>query len=307
MAHPITNLKLSAMRAISIYIKTVLWAMALCAALTSSAQEQQEAKKKPKPVKNTFEGAMIGDVQTVMVPSRNTLTFDIQHRFGTWKKGYEDFFGLFASSNIRLGATYSFGFCPNLNVGVGFTKANMLWDLDAKYAILRQTKGRYPVSVTYYGSMEVDTRKRENFIYNTDRFSYFHELLVARKVSDKLSVQVAPSWTHVNSVNSYYSAGKIKQEMNHEHFAVAFTGKYKLKETMAVFFNYHQPLTKHNANNPHPNLQLGLEMNTSGHSFQFFAGNYYAISPVRNSMFNRNDFTKGEYLIGFNISRLWTY
>ena len=284
-----------------ISIQIIAFMLLFC--LTSFGQEE---KKKPKPVKNTFNGVLLGDNQTVMVPIKKTLELDIMHRFGTWKKGYEDFFGLFASSNIRLGASYSF--INNLNVGAGITKANMIWDIEAKYAIIRQTKERYPVSVSYYATMEIDSRKKENFIYFTDRLSYFHQLIIARKVSDNFSLQVAPSLSHINSVDGYYNtSGKVKPVMKHEHFAVAVTGRYKLKETMAVFFNYDQPITKHTSNNPHPNLQLGLEMSTSAHSFQFFAGNYFAISHVRNNMFNRNDYGEGEFLIGFNITRLWNY
>lgn len=294
------------MRKITRYIRLLFLPALVTVCLAVSAQETGQ-KKKPKPVKNTFETGMMGDNQTVMVPSRNTFTFDIQHRFGTWKKGYEDFFGLFASSNIRLGVSYSF-LLNNLNLGLGYTKGNMLWDLDAKYAIIKQTKGKWPVSVTYYGSMEVDTRKKENFQYTSDRFSFFHEIMIAHKCTDKFSVQLAPSLTHVNSVNAYYgSNGKLKNEMEHEHFALAVTARYKLKETMAVFMNYNQPITKHNVNNPHPNLLLGLEMTTSAHSFQFFAGNYYAISPVRNNMFNKMNYRDNDFLIGFNISRLWNY
>src|SRR6476620_9146810 len=48
----------------------------------------------PKPVKNTFDGVWIIDNQTVMVPIKGTFEFDIQHRFGVWKNGYDDFFGL---------------------------------------------------------------------------------------------------------------------------------------------------------------------------------------------------------------------
>lgn len=281
-----------------------LLGMVLLAGYTQGYAQQE--KKKPKPVKNTFAGVILGDNQTVMVPIKKTLELDIMHRFGTWKKGYEDFFGLFASSNIRLGASYSF--LNNLNVGAGITKANMIWDLEAKYAVIKQTKGRYPVSVTYYGKMEIDSREKENFTYFTDRLSYFHQLIVARKLTDNISLQIAPSLTHINSIDGYYNAeGKVKPVMKHEHFALAVTGRYKLKETMAVFFNYDQPLTKHTANNPHPNLQFGLEMTTSAHSFQFFAGNYFSLSQVRNNMFNRNDYRKGEFLIGFNITRLWNY
>ena len=70
---------------------------------------------------------------------------------------------------------------------------------------------------------------------------------------------------------------------------------------------YDQPLTQHTTNNPHPNICLGIETTTSAHAFQVYVGNYYGIVPQSNSMFNRNDYTEGQFLIGFNITRLWNY
>src|SRR5689334_21111919 len=117
--------------------------------------EEQPAIRKIKPVKNTFGSIWLIDNQTVMVPVKKTFEMDIMHRFGTIKKGYEDFYGFFAPSNIRLG----FNYVPvnNLLVGVSITKANMTWEGYAKYAILKQTKGQYPVSITYYADMSIDT------------------------------------------------------------------------------------------------------------------------------------------------------
>ena len=76
---------------------------------------------------------------------------------------------------------------------------------------------------------------------------------------------------------------------------------------MALIANYDQPITKHITGNPHPNISFGMEVTTSAHSFQFFVGNYYFLSPQQNNMYNGNDYTKGEFLIGFNITRLWNY
>src|SRR5438045_9168454 len=61
--------------------------------------------KKPKAAK-IFESVWIGDNQTVTVPVKKTFEMDISHRFGTVKKGYQDFWGFFAPSNIRLGFSY---------------------------------------------------------------------------------------------------------------------------------------------------------------------------------------------------------
>src|SRR3954463_14048672 len=97
----------------AIIIKKILrWVMwsSIALLVVGSAYGQEDstapAPKKPKPVKNTFDSQWIIDNQTVLVPIKGTFEMDFQHRFGVVKNGYKDFFGLFASSNIRLGATY---------------------------------------------------------------------------------------------------------------------------------------------------------------------------------------------------------
>jgi Membrane bound beta barrel domain (DUF5777) len=290
----------------------------------STAAEEPVKAKKVKPAKNTFNSVWIIDNQTVMVPIKKTFEMDIMHRFGTVQNGYEDFWGFFAPSNIRLG----FSYVPinNLNVGIGITKSNMVWDVNAKYAIIKQTKGKYPVSVSYYTNMAYDTRKDPDktiFKYKSQRMTFFNQLIIARKVTSKLSVQVAPSVSHQNSVNGYYTKNdstgtEIYKDMKHEHFAIAFSGRYKLTKVMTFMINYDQPLTKHNEHNPSPNLSFGLEMSTSSHAFQVFVGNYALLSPQRNNLYNTNNAfgytdangTKvkgGKFVIGFNITRLWNY
>ena len=74
---------------------------------TTAVEEVTEAPAKAKPVKNTFQSVWIIDNQTVMVPVKGTLEMDIMHRFGTWNKGYDDLWGFFAPSNIRLGVNYA--------------------------------------------------------------------------------------------------------------------------------------------------------------------------------------------------------
>ena len=163
---------------------------------STAVTEEPVAPAKPKPVKNTFQSVWISDNQTVMVPVKGTMEMDIMHRFGTWNKGYEDFWGFFAPSNIRIGISY----VPinKLNVGIGFTKSTAaiipkggissvsgpLWDGSLKYSIITQTKGKYPVSVSYYVNAAYNTKKDPNkdiYRYSSDRLSYFHQLLIAQK------------------------------------------------------------------------------------------------------------------------------
>ncbi len=293
---------------------------------------------KAKPVKNTFESVWIIDNQTVMVPVKKTFEMDIQHRFGTVENGYEDFWGFFAPSNIRIG----FSYVPinKLNLGIGFTKTTAatipgqspssvsgpLWDGSLKYSLITQTRGTYPVSITYYANAAYNTKKdkeKDIYINYSDRLSYFHQIIIARKVTDKLSVQVAPSLSHQNVVNGYFvklndSTLKVEPDMEFNHFAIALSARYKLTNVTSVMINYDQPITKHVSNNPNPSLSFGLEFNTSSHSFQVFATNYYYLVPQINNLYNTNSPFKytdaannkiegGKFLIGFNITRLWNY
>jgi len=309
---------------VSFFSFLILFQANLSAQDSTAVAEITAAPKKVKPVKNTFQSIWIIDNQTVMVPVKGTFEMDIMHRFGTVQKGYDDFWGFFSPSNIRLGVTYS----PinKLNLGIGITKSNMLWDVSAKYSIIAQTKGKYPVSVTYYGNVAYATLKDKDksiFKYTTQRISFFNQLIIARKVTDKLSVQIAPSVSHQNAVSGYYTKNDstgtaIFKNMKFDHFAIAVSGRYQLTNVTSLLINYDQPITTHATNNPNPNLSFGFEFNSSGHTFQLFMGNYSLLNQQRNNLYNTNspfDYTQadgtkvkgGAFLIGFNITRLWNW
>lgn len=273
-----------------------------------AAQDQGsgvEPEMKAKPVKNTFEGNWVLDNQSVMVSTKGTLEMDIQHRFGVFNNGYKDIYGIMAPSNIRLG--FSYVVINNLQLGFGLTKERLQWDLNGKLALVKQmTSGGWPISITYFGNIVIDSRGKENFVTGSDRISYFNQLIFARKFSDKISLQVSPSLSHFNNVPGYKdSDGNINNRLNNEHIAIAFMGKFQLKDGMNLLANYDQPLTTHPLSNPRPNLSLGIEFVTSGHSFQLMLGNYQAIVPQTNNLFNQNNYKDWDFCIGFNITRLW--
>jgi hypothetical protein len=266
--------------------------------------------KKNSYVKNTFDGNHIIDNQTVMVPIKGTFEFDIQHRFGTVEYGWKDLAGLFASANMLLG--FSYVPIKDLQFGFGATNDRMQTVGTLKYALLKQTRNNsMPVSVTLFGNMVMDTRAKNSslpIVNVQDRFSYFSELIVARKITENFSLQVATSFSYFNNVEAYYDyTNVIQPKTNNGHLAISIAGKYKITEGMSIIANYDQPITQHPMNNPSPNISFGLDMKTSGHDFQIFVGNYGYILQQNNNVYNHNDFTKSQFLIGFNISRLWNF
>ncbi len=291
----------------------------------STAAATVKAPVRHKPVKNTFRSVWLIDDQTVMVPIKGTFEADIQHRFGTVENGVKDLFGIYASANMRIG--FSYAPVNNLNLGFGATRnnGNMLLDGSAKYAILKETKAKYPVSVTYYGNIAYGTKADPDhflYTYQTERWSFFNQLIIGRKISDNLSVQVGASISHQNSVPGYYAQKDtnifVYKEQKFDLFAASVCARYKLTEVTSIIVDYDQPLTRFPTDNPHPNIAFGFEFNTSGHTFQMFAGNYSLLSPQQDRLYNANNpvgFTQtggtkvkgGQFLIGFNITRLWNF
>ena len=263
---------------------------------TAFAQEQEVVEDLP--VDATFDATTLMDNQTVMSPYAGGLEFNILHRFGTVKNGISDIYGIYAPSNIRMG--FNYGITEKIMVGIGSTKDYKLQDLQWKYAILRQTQsGKMPVSLSYYGNAVLDARAKDAFgpeaqYRSIHRFSYFSQLIVARKLNEKISLQVAPGFIYYNAV---------EEGLKNANFSIHAGARAKVIGYHSILLEYDQLLTKQDIEvQPKPNLSLGYEIGTGTHAFQIFVANYSGIINQRNLLYNTNDFTKGEFLFGFNIT-----
>ena len=258
---------------------------------------------KEKPERPAFESSFLIDTPTNVLFSKNTLEVQMSHRFGELNDDSNDLAGFYGAANIRIGLTY--GIHERLTIGFGTTKNKNYQDFNWKAAILRQTRSdKMPVSVSYYGNFAIDARSKNLglFTETSDRYSYFNQLIIARRFNPKLSLQVAPSVSHFNTVAT---------TMRNDMVAIAFGGRYKISDQTSVIADYSQPLTKFRLENPPPGISLGFEFGTSAHTFQIFATNYWGIVPQDNYMFNNKatglEGDKGQYLIGFNITRNYNF
>ncbi len=266
------------------------------------AQDEAQAVEKSKPVRFTFETSILVDNHTVATPYKGGLELEIHHRFSLIEN-YHNLFGIYGSANTRIGMNY--GITDRLMIGAGTTKDYKLQDIQWKYLIFQQTEDNsIPVSVSYYGNIVADLRKEENFgpehsFKEIHRLSYFTQLIVARKLSEKISVQLAPSMAYFNTAPQFSDSTGYKNL----NFGLHAGAKATLFGAQALLLEYDQLLTKQDLDEqPKPNLALGWEISTATHTFQIFVANYSQIINQRNLVFNTNDFTKGEYLVGFNVT-----
>lgn len=272
------------------------------------SQDELPAEKSSKPVRFTFGTTILIDNHTVATPYKGGLELEIHHRFSLIEN-YHNLFGIFGSANTRMGLNY--GITDRIMIGLGTTKDYKLQDIQWKYLILQQTEDNsMPVSLSYYGNIVADLRKDDAFgpedTYRTiHRLSYFTQLILARKLNDKFSVQVAPSLAYFNSVPQYIPAtdSTVYKGYKNLNFGISVGARANLFGNHSVMLEYDQLLTKQDIDvQPKPNLALGWEIGTATHTFQLFVANYSQIINQRNLVFNTNDFTKGDYLVGFNVT-----
>jgi hypothetical protein len=265
------------------------------------AQEESAATEGSKPVRFTFGTTILIDNNTVSSPYKGGLELEIHHRFSNIEN-YHNLYGIQGSANSRIGLNY--GITDRLMIGAGTTKDYKQQDIQWKYLILQQTENNsMPLSLSYFGNMVIDLQKEEVFgpadrYKNIHRLSYFTQLIAARKINEMFSVQVAPSVIYYNSVPRTDTTS-----YKNLNFAVSVGARANLFGAHSVILEYDQLLTKQDlAVQPKPNLALGWEINTATHTFQIFVANFNKIVNQRNLLYNTNDFTKGDYLIGFNVT-----
>lgn len=254
-----------------------------------------------KPERPAFETSILIDNQTVVSPYKGGFEFEIHHRFGVVNNGISDIFGIYAPSNIRLG--FNYGLTDKIMLGLGTTKDYKLQDFQWKYSILQQNRGgSIPVTLSYYGNVVLDARSKENETFGPDenfkemhRFSYFTQLIVAKRFNMKYSLQVAPTFIYYNAVQT---------GLKNANFGIHAGGRAKVLGGTSIIAEYDQLITKQDDSelDPKPNLAIGLEFGTATHAFQVFAANFSQIIGQRNLLYNQNDFMEGDILLGFNIT-----
>ncbi len=264
--------------------------------IAQEVETQEDEKVVEKLERPAFESATLIDNQTDVLFNKNTLDVQMQHRFGLIDET-NSLAGIYGDgANIRIALSYAVH--DRLTVGYGTTKNNRLQDFNWKAALLRQTRSNsMPFSVTYYGNFTIDARPESQFNLIQDRYSFFNQLIIAKKFGQSLSLLIAPSISHYNAVES---------DMENDMISIAFGGRAKISPQTAIIFDYSQPITSFDSD-PKPGISLGAEFATSGHAFQIFVTNYSGIVQQKAYMMNQNDFFDGDILLGFNITRRYNF
>ncbi len=256
----------------------------------------------------TFKTNRIINGHSIENTAGGILDFKISHRFTPLRQGLYDLVGLDGAS-IRFG--FDYGITDRLMIGVGRSSKEKIYDGFAKYKVLRQSTGKktMPISLSYLIDAQIKSIKfsdsdRENFF--SQRLYYTHQLLIAKKFNERVSLQLMPTLIHRNLT--------LTKEDKNDVISIGVGGRYKLTKRVALNAEYYYVLPNQLATTYYNSLSLGFDIETGGHVFQLHFTNSQDmtykgfITETSEDWFFKG--TDGQMLsgirFGFNISRVFT-
>ena len=257
----------------------------------------------PQPVLSTFKSPKLVLLQTNETQSAQNLTFWIGHRFGDI--GGEDggphtLFGLDGATDIHIG--FDYGLTNDLTVGIGRSRYNETYNLQAKFQLLEQLEERIPLSVTLFGQSSYITRREDlpsEFSEEIDRISHFIQVILARRFSSTFSFMISPG---------YLVRSRTVVPDDKENFLVlGMGGRLKITRSLSLIADY---MLVNGFDRPgdlsteyYNPLGIGLEIETGGHVFSLNFQNATYITANNFIPETAKSWTDGGIRFGFTISR----
>lgn len=303
-------------------MKQVLLSLALLF-LFSNAQGQEELtyeKPQREYTYQTFTATRVINNQSIETLEGKTFLFYVTHRFGDvyTEEGnvIHSLFGFDQAADIVIGLDY--GITNNLMVGFGRAKGagqqRELWYGHAKYKFLAQTTdNKIPLSMVLYGNTVVSGAKKltgsdESAGYiekGAHRFSYFLELIIARKFNNWFSMQVSASLLHRN---------KVPFADQNTMFSVGAAARIRVSKVVAFLVETYVPISEFRYSEDYQTANgvdfpyfipvgVGVEFKTGKHVFDLNFTNAEGILPNDFIPYTQKSWLDGGFRFGFTISR----
>lgn len=300
------------MKKIVSFITLGLCFYSLAFAQDSTVVQEEASEVKPSYTRATFKSTKLINMQTTELTPEGNMQFMISHHFSNiWNKdaGSDNIAQLFGFNSGVANTYLSFDYTPVHwgNIGLA-ASGDAKFEGWLKFKLLRQQTGtrNIPVTLSWFSLANFNAGKSFKTDVYWNRFNYMHQLLIARKFSDKLSLQLMPTMVHINIV-PHGNENNI--------FSMGMAGRYKLTSNKALTFEYSRQLNMYeyvfdkSGNMIHyvPDLlSLGLEFNTGNHVFQFFIGSTNFASNIDQLSRNTNSLKDWQFALGFNLNRYFT-
>ena len=260
-----------------------------------------------KVVYATFKGTQLINAATNETPGKGVLQYVIAHRFGSF--GDEYLYNFFGLDNAQIRMQTDYGVTDRLNIGAGRSSFLKVADGFIKYQLLLQQTGarNIPFSTTLHSSLHYRNAKYSDGVehFTSDRLSYMHQAIIARKWNRQLSTLISPSIVHFNLVPTSNDPNTTAH--------LTLGGRYKFTNRIALTAettlmsnnSYGVPNESREVRHTVP-MAVGVDVETGGHVFQFHLSNTQSMNAPYWMAQNPYDIRNGGLFLGFNISRVFT-
>jgi len=237
----------------------------------------------------TFQDGTLVNLPTSEPLGRHALDFRILHRFKApvTDAGSHGFYGLDSDAWVSIGL--AFGLTDALEVGLRRTNLQHDFEGYAKWVVLRQSPGRAPLSLALRGSV---SDLREKGASNTVRSGA--QVVLARRLGGRVSMMIVPTYvTHTNYLDADDTRGTA---------AVGAGIEVRLSSRTALTGEWIAPVS--GVENDFQSASLGYAIATARHAFAIFITNTAAAQTDLYAPGGDLDARRGDYRLGFNISRV---
>jgi hypothetical protein len=248
-------------------------------------------------ISNAFKSSRIINGNSMEMLPTGVMDFRILHRFGELSGGGYEFFGLDQAS-MRMGLDY--GLTKNLMLGIGRSTFRKEVDGFVKYRLLWQSKGKKNIPVSILWASGIHVNGLHEPVPNVEttferRLAYYHQLIIGRKFSERLSLQLSPILLHRNISTSVVDPNNV--------FAIGFGGRWKFTKRVALTWDSYYTVNKFINRIENMPLSVGVDIETGGHVFQLHFSNSTGMNERAFLIDGNGDLTAGNIRFGFNISR----
>ncbi|MFV7235845.1 MULTISPECIES: DUF5777 family beta-barrel protein [Flavobacterium] len=257
---------------------------------------------------SAFKSLKIVNLESTKLIGKGDFYFIVAHRFDYLNKGFDDFFGL---DNANTQLKFAFGLKDWLTVHVSRSGFQETYDLGIKYLLISQKTEGFPVTIVGFNSLAINTEmKKVNYplIQFENRLTYVTQLLISRKVTEKLSLEIAPTYFHENIVRDILDENKeviLPNPQDNNQYAIGLGGRYKFAKRWSVNMDYAAHLNRASQSIYKNPLSIGVDLETGGHVFQMHFTNSKAMHESGFLGQTTGDWSKGEIAFGFNLVRVF--
>ena len=246
-------------------------------------------------VTSAFKALKIVNLESTKLAAKGDLYFIVAHRFGSVKDGFEGFYGL---DNANTQIKFLYGLKDWLTISGA--RSELAYDFSVKYRLKEQVENGFPVAIVGFNSLAINNTLKESLYPNMNfqnRLIFVNQILISRKFTDRLSLELAPTFFHENFV--------ADDLQDNSQYAIGFGGRYKITNRWSINADYAAHLNRASGSIYKNPLSIGVDLETGGHVFQMHFTSSQGIHEAGFLGQTTGDWTKGDVFFGFNLARVF--